>query len=104
MIKKGIALILCLATFVAMMCLAGANSFCTAFIGSYGLWLLVDWYDCFILDWVLFANIKRVRLPGTEQMDSAYHQKKYHFVHSMIGMALGLIPCIVCGLVVAVIV
>lgn len=52
--------------------------------------VLIDWYDCFFLDWVLFANVKRIRLPGTEHMDKSYHQKKYHFVHSVIGMALGL--------------
>ena len=57
----------------------------------------MDWYDCFVLDWVLFANMKSVRLPGTEHMDREYHQKKYHFIRSCIGMALGLIPCLICG-------
>lgn len=33
--------------------------------------------SCF-LDWVLFPNIKRVRLPGTEDMDKEYHQKWFH--------------------------
>ena len=58
-------------------------------------------YDCLFLDWVLFANVKRIRLPGTEQMDLAYHQKKYHVIRSLIGMALGLVPCLVCGWIVA---
>lgn len=30
------------------------------------------------LDWVLFANVKRIRLPGTENMDREYHQKWFH--------------------------
>jgi hypothetical protein len=38
--------------------------------------------------------MKAVRLPGTEHMDKAYHQKRYHFVHSLWGMLLGLIPCL----------
>ena len=84
LLKKGFALVLCL----------------SAFLASYGLWLVIDWYDCFVLDWVLFANIKRIRLPGTEQMDRAYHQKKYHAVRSAIGMVLGLLPCLLCGLIV----
>jgi hypothetical protein len=50
---------------------------------------------------VLFANIKRIRLPGTEHMDNAYHQKLYHVRQSTIGMALGLIPCLLCGGIVA---
>ena len=33
--------------------------------------------------------------PGTEHMDEAYHQKKYHFIQSCWGMLIGLIPCLV---------
>lgn len=35
-------------------------------------------WDTFFLDWVLFANIKRIRLPGTENMDKEYHKKWFH--------------------------
>ena len=101
--KKGFALLFCLAVSTGLAWLAGARDFWTAFFCSYGLWLVVDWYDCLVLDWVLFANMKRVRLPGTEDMDEAYHQKKYHAVQSCIGMALGLIPCLLCGCIVAMI-
>ena len=100
LVKKGAALILALFLLAGLVLLAGANDFWTAFLASYGIWLLVDWYDCFFLDWVLFANVKRIRLPGTEHMDRAYHQKKYHVVHSVIGMVLGLIQCLLCGLIV----
>ena len=103
LLKKGAALILALVVFVGLVLLAGANDFWAAFLASYGIWFLVDWYDCFFLDWVLFANVRRIRLPGTEHMDQAYHQKKYHVVHSAIGMVLGLIPCLLCGLIVVII-
>ena len=103
LIKKGFALLLALALMVGLAWLAGARTFLSAFLASYGLWLVVDWYDCFFLDWVLFANMKSVRLPGTEDMDEAYHQKKYHFVQSCIGMLLGLIPSLACGGIVALI-
>lgn len=33
-------------------------------------------------------------------MDKAYHQKKYHVIHSLLGMALGLIPCLLAGVIV----
>lgn len=91
---------LALAILTALALAAGAESFKTGFLYSYWLWLLVDWYDCFFLDWVLFANIKRIRLPGTEHMDKAYHQKKYHVIRSMIGMVIGLIPCLLTGVLV----
>ena len=96
-IKKLFALLLALVLLTLLVCAAGARDFRTAFWLSYGMWSLVNWYDCFFLDWVLFANIKKIRLPGTEHMDSAYHQKKYHFVHSLVGSVLGLAPCLVCA-------
>ena len=65
LLKKSFALLLAVAIFVGLALLAGARDFLSAFLASYGLWLVVDWYDCLVLDWVLFANLKRVRLPGT---------------------------------------
>lgn len=103
LIKKGFAILLAVVLMAGLAWLAGARDFMTAFLASYGLWLVVDWYDCFFLDWILFANMKSVRLPGTEDMDEAYRQKKYHFVQSCIGMLLGLIPCLLCGLVITMI-
>jgi hypothetical protein len=95
LLKKGMALLVALALLLVVVKLAGAYDFWSAFLLSYGLWLFIDWYDCFFLDWVLFANMKKVRLPGTENMDKAYHQKKYHFIQSLWGMLIGLIPCLV---------
>lgn len=63
--------------------------------------LIVDWYDCFFLDWVLFANLKAARLPGTEDMDKAYHQKRYHVIRSLWGMFVGLISYLLALLIFA---
>ena len=95
LLKKGFALLVALALILGVLKLAGAYNFWSALLLSYGLWLFIDWYDCFFLDWVLFANMKAVSLPGTEHMDEAYHQKKYHFIQSLWGMLIGLIPCLV---------
>ena len=95
LLKKGMALLVALALLLGVVKLAGAYDFRSAFAVGYGIWLFIDWYDCFILDWVIFANLKAVRLHGTEHMDEAYHQKKYHFVQSCWGMLIGLIPCLI---------
>ena len=95
LVKKGCALLVALVLMLVLMKLAGAYGFWSALALSYGIWLFIDWYDCFFLDWVLFANMKAVRLPGTEHMDKAYHQKRYHFVQSLWGMLIGLIPCVI---------
>ena len=94
LLKKGMAILISLALLLLVVWLAGAYDFWSALGVGYGMWLFIDWYDCFFLDWVLFANMKAVRLPGTEHMDAAYHQKKYHFVQSCWGMLIGLIPCL----------
>lgn len=93
--QKGMAIVICVAFILLAVWLAGAYDFWSALAVSYGIWLLIDWYDCFFLDWVLFANMRSVRLPGTEYMDKAYHNKKYHFIQSCWGMLIGLIPCLI---------
>ena len=92
-IQKTIAIILSLAFIICLIAVSGANSFVSAFLVSYGIWIIVDWYDCFVMDWVIFANWKALRLPGTRDMDEAYHQKKCHIYRSLWGMAIGIIPC-----------
>lgn len=94
LLKKGLAVLLVLVVLLGLLRLAGVDGFWQAFAVGYGMWLFIDWFDCFFLDWVLFANMKAVRLPGTEHMDKAYHQKRYHFVQSLWGMLIGLIPCL----------
>lgn len=44
----------------------------------YGYILILMAFDTCVLDWRLFPNIKRARLPGTEDMDKEYHQKWFH--------------------------
>ena len=60
LIKKGCALLLVLALFMGIIWWIGARTFTQAFIVTYGIWFIINWYDCFILDWVFFANIKAV--------------------------------------------
>lgn len=93
--KKCLAVVLVICFFVGLIRLAEAQDFWWAMVVSYGLWTIINWYDCFILDWVLFANVKAVRLPGTEHMDKAYHQKKYHVVRALYGMIIGFIPSLI---------
>ncbi len=99
-IKKGIALLMIAVVFIAMALWAGAQDFWSGFLCSYGIFVIVNVYDCVFLDWVLFANLEAVRLPGTEHMDKEYRQKLFHVKRGMIGMGLGLIPSIVTGLVI----
>lgn len=102
-VKKGIFLIVAMAILVWLISLTGAKTFLMGFLGSFIIWVVINAWDCFFMDWILFANIKKVRLPGTEHMDKAYHQKRYHFIHGLIGVALGIIPCIIVGFIICLI-
>lgn len=75
-----------------------ARSFVSGFLTSYGLWLVVDWYDAFVLDIGWFCHSKKVIIPGTEDMVDAYHDYWFHIKGSLTGMVLGLPACLIAGL------
>ncbi len=77
---------------------AGANSFRQGFWLTFGLMAWIGVYDTCFLDWVLFANMKRFRLEGTEHMDRAYHQKWFHLKGMLFpGTVFALIPAALVG-------
>ncbi len=63
---------------VAGAILAGAKTFWAGALFATILFGVVGAWDTFFIDWVLFANLRCFRLPGTEHMDKAYHQKWFH--------------------------
>ncbi len=77
-LRKVIAIIAFLFLFAWMAHQAGAETFVDGLLLVYGYMIVLAVFDTCFLDWVLFANIKRVRLPGTEHMDREYHQKWFH--------------------------
>ncbi len=81
--------------------LAGAKTFLEGFLLTFGLMVWIGAYDTFFLDWVLFANLKRFRLEGTEHMDKAYHQKWFHLKGMLFpGVVFALIPATLVGLLI----
>ena len=78
LIKKIVALIVFMFVFAWMLHIAGAETFVQGLLLACVYILALFAWDTFFLDWVLFANIKRIRLPGTENMDKEYHQKWFH--------------------------
>ncbi len=78
LVKKCIALLVFAFLFAWMAHIAGAETFLHGLFCTYGYVIILLAYDTFFLDWVLFANMKKIRLPGTEDMDKEYHQKWFH--------------------------
>lgn len=79
--------------------LNGANNFLYAFGVSYGLWVIVDWYDALVMDIGYFCHSKKVRIPGTEDMIKDYQDYWFHIKASLVGMLLGLPTCFIAGIV-----
>ena len=77
-IKKIVAVIVFMFIFAWMLHIAGAKTFLQGVLLAYLFIFLLFAWDTFFLDWVLFANMKRIRLPGTEHMEKEYHQKWFH--------------------------
>lgn len=99
-IRKGAALIV-FAAFLAFVVhkFNGADTFLEGFGISYLIWLIIDWYDALILDCIWFCHSKKVRIPGTEDMEE-YRDYLFHIKGSCIGMLLGLPACLSVGLLV----
>lgn len=100
-ITKSIALFGFTVILLIMAFLAGAKNFTQGFLFAFGMMTWIGAYDTFFIDWVLFANMKRFRLEGTEHMDKAYHQKWFHLKGMLFpGLAFALIPAAAVGLLV----
>lgn len=81
--------------------IAGAERFLEGFGLAFGLMVWIGAYDTFFLDWVLFANMKRFRLEGTEHMDKEYHQKWFHLKGMLFpGIVFALIPAALVGFII----
>ena len=78
--------------------LAGARSFFAGALYSYIIWTVVNIFDTLVLDIGIFAHWKRVRLPGTEDMDREYASNaRKALTDGLCGMVIGLPVCALCG-------
>lgn len=100
-IIKSIAVLVFTGVLLLLAILSGARNFLQGFLFSFGMMLIVGLYDTLFLDWVLFANMKRFRLPGTEHMDKEYHQKWFHLKGMLFpGVVIAIIPALLVGAIV----
>ena len=101
-IRKGIALLVFVFIFaVILKRFNGADTFWKGFRDSYLIWLIIDWYDALVLDCIWFCHSKKVRIPGTEDMEE-YKDYRFHIKQSCIGMLLGLPACLAVGVITAI--
>ena len=100
LIKKGVAVIvLVLIAVLVMIKINHATTFLQGFGYTYIIWLAITWFDALVIDCGWFCHSKRMRIPGTEDMNE-YHDYLFHIKTSAIGTLIGLPACAIVGLVV----
>ena len=80
------ALILC---FVAYF--SGATTYIEVFKHVFILFFFVNIYDLVVMDLIIFRNVKKFRIPGTEDMEKEYKNPKHHIFGAIVGTAIGII-------------
>ena len=95
--KKIFGLIFFVILFSAVAYLSGCRSFGAAFVHVFVLFLVINIYDLVVLDWGNFCHSKKLRIPGTEDMDKEYKDYFFHVKGALIGTALGLIVALLSG-------
>ena len=89
----------------AMVCLAGARNFREGMTNAYLIWFVVNWYDVIALDMGIFAHWKKIRLPGTEDMDREYSSNAWkHIKDGVFGTLLGIPISCICGCLVSLVI
>ena len=91
---------LCAAVVIALCFVNHAGNFLQGFLLSYLIWLIVDWYDCFVIDWIWVCHSKKLIIPGTEDLTDSYKDYRFHFIGSLKGMVIGLPVCLLVGVMV----
>ena len=85
-----IALILCVVAYFS-----GARTSAEVFKHVFILFLFVNIYDLVVMDLMIFRNVKKFRIPGTEDMDKEYKNPKHHIIGALIGTLIGVLVSLI---------
>ena len=98
LIRKALAIIVLVVVAVFVMIkINHAETFQHGFLYTFIVWLVITWFDAFVLDCIWFCHSKRMRIPGTEDMKE-YQDYFFHIKQSCIGTLIGIPACAVVGL------
>ena len=101
--KSCAALVIALILALFLYFVNHAVSFVQGFAISYIIWLVIDWYDCFVIDWIWICHSKKIIIPGTEDLVDSYKDYKFHFIGSLKGMLFGIPVCLLVGVLVQIV-
>lgn len=68
---------------------SGTRTFLSAFIYTFGLFMVVNWFDALVLDSIFFCHYEGFRIPGTEDMAKVYENPWMHIIGGLKGTLIG---------------
>lgn len=94
LITKLIGVIVFIVLFALIAYFSGCRDFFSALIHIFILFLSVNLYDLVILDWGIFCHSKKLRISGTEDMESDYKDYLFHLKGAVKGTIIGIIVAV----------
>lgn len=79
---------------------SGCRNFAAAFFHVFMLFFAINIYDLVVLDWGIFCHSKKLRIPGTEDMEKEYRNPWIHLKGAVIGTMLGSVVGLLSGCIV----
>ena len=79
---------------------SGCREFLDTFFHVFMLFFVVNLYDMLVLDFGVFCHSKKLRIPGTEDMDKDYKDYLFHVKGAMKGIIIGVVVAILAGVIV----
>lgn len=98
--KKIFAIIFFVIVLSVVAYCSGCRSFTSTFVHVFTLFFVVNIYDLIILDWGIFCHSKRLRIPGTEDMEKEYKNYVFHVRGAVIGTILGSVISLLSGCII----
>ena len=90
-LKKLIAIFIFIVLLSAVAYFSGAKTFQTAFLHVFILFVVVNLFDMLVLDIRIFCHSKKLRIPGTEDIDEEYKNYLFHVKGAIKGVGLGIV-------------
>lgn len=95
--KKIFGIGLFVAVLAAVAYFSGCRDFASAFVHVFVIFFVVNIYDLLVLDIGIFCHSKKLRIPGTEDMDKEYKDYFFHVKGAIKGTVIGLFVALMAG-------
>lgn len=89
--KKIFGIVFFVFVFSAVAYFSGCRDFKSAFFHVFILFFVVNLFDLLVLDIGVFCHSKKLRIPGTEDMEKDYKDYFFHAKGAFVGTLLGVI-------------